>query len=174
MKAPKTQSPSETPQTPLAILMPDHGTTPTSRKTDKRTHADDLFLCVSVVESSCGLSDSPCNAVRVMSSARGKRYVKNGARGVARRVAHREPMVVSMVRKRVATTGENNAPASTFLMKKYGQLENKGSRTRRDTHPDDASRNRPCVFPDGCDSHYAHHMQQGPSAGLSICSQFAS
>lgn len=114
MKAPMTQSPSETPHTPHAILMPDHGTTPTNRKTDNRTHADDLLLCTSVVESSCGLSDSPWSAVRVMSRARGKRYVRNGARGVARRVAQMDPIVVSVVRKRVAMIGENSAPANTF------------------------------------------------------------
>jgi hypothetical protein len=39
---------------------------------------------------------------------------RNGARGDERRVAHREPSVVRVVRRMVAKTGENNAPARTF------------------------------------------------------------
>ena len=37
-----------------------------------------------------------------------------GARGVARRVEHREPKVVRRVRRMVASSGENRAPARTF------------------------------------------------------------
>ncbi len=62
-------------------------------------------------------------AVRVISRARGKRYVRNGARGVARRVAHAEPIVVSTVRKSVARAGENKAPASTFFREESSHQE---------------------------------------------------
>jgi len=40
--------------------------------------------------------------------------VRKGERGVERRVAQREPRVVSRVRKRVARAGEKRAPAKTF------------------------------------------------------------
>lgn len=52
MKVPNIQSLRGTRQTPEAMLMPDQGTTPTSRKTERRTHADDLFRDVSVERES--------------------------------------------------------------------------------------------------------------------------
>lgn len=108
MNEPSAQSLIATPQTPLAMLMPDQGTTPTRRSTDRRTHADDLDF---VRVSRCA---SPSRALRVMSSARGKKREMNGARGMARRVARTEPMVVSAVRRMVAIAGDNSAPATTF------------------------------------------------------------
>jgi hypothetical protein len=39
MKVPNMQSLRDTPQTPHAILMPDHGTTPMRRRTERRTQA---------------------------------------------------------------------------------------------------------------------------------------
>lgn len=98
--------------------MPDQGTTPISRNTERRTQAGDLFLDVSAESESRSNSESPLRAARVISRARGKRYVRNGARGVARRVAHAEPVVVRTVRKSVARAGENKAPASTFFFLK--------------------------------------------------------
>lgn len=110
MNAPSMQSLMATPHTPQAMLIPDHGTTPMRRSTERRTHADDLDLDFAPRSG----SESPSNALRVMSSARGKKWVRNGARGVASRVAQRDPIVVSVVRSTVANAGENRAPARTF------------------------------------------------------------
>jgi hypothetical protein len=49
-----------------------------------------------------------------MSSARGKKCVRNGARGVANRVAQTEPTMVRAVRRMVAYAGEKSAPETTF------------------------------------------------------------
>lgn len=108
MKDPRMQSLIATPQTPLAILMPDQGTTPTRRSTDKRTHAGDLDL------TRVSSSASPSRAVRVMSRARGKKRDIRGASGVANNVARIEPIVVNIVSRRVANTGWNKTPARTF------------------------------------------------------------
>lgn len=95
------QSVIATPHTPHAMLMPDHGTTPIKRSTDSRTQAGDLFFDWSP-DASISASEAPSRADRVMSSARGKKCVRKGARGVERSVAHAEPMVVSAVRRMVA------------------------------------------------------------------------
>lgn len=102
---PKKQSFNATPQTPQAILMPDHGTMPIKRSTDSRTHAGDFGFSSFV---------APSIAFRVMSKARGNILTKNGASGAANRLAKIEPTVVRRVSKSVANAGENNAPASTF------------------------------------------------------------
>ena len=57
---------------------------------------------------------SPSRALRVNSSARGKKCVRKGARGVAKSVANVDPKVVSVVSRRVASAGEKRAPANTF------------------------------------------------------------
>jgi len=90
------------------MLIPDHGTTPISRSTDKRTQAGALFL------ADVSNLASPSSALRVNSSARGKKCVRKGARGVDKIVANVDPMVVSAVSRRVASAGEKSAPANTF------------------------------------------------------------
>jgi hypothetical protein len=40
--------------------------------------------------------------------------VRKGARGLERRVAHIEPIVVNVVNRRVASAGWKSAPARTF------------------------------------------------------------
>lgn len=112
MKDPSMQSEIATPQTPQAMLIPDHGTTPMRRRTDNRTHADDWCLVVSRSVSS--ESDVPSRALRVMSNAFGKKCDRYGPIGLAKRVAQADPMVVSAVNKTVANAGEKRAPASTF------------------------------------------------------------
>jgi hypothetical protein len=116
MNAPSIQSAIATPQTPLAMLMPDHGTTPIRRRTERRTHADDLVL------SRASKPASPSKALRVKSRARGKKCVRNGARGFANSVAKMEPTIVNAVNSRVASAGEKSAPAKTFCMIKIHHL----------------------------------------------------
>lgn len=70
MNVPSAQSERETPQTPQAILIPDHGTTPIKRSIERRTHAAD-FDDDLAVEGSISLSAFPLSAERVMSNARG-------------------------------------------------------------------------------------------------------
>ena len=111
MKDPRKQSGMATPQTPQAILMPDHGITPMSRKTDSLTQAEDLPFVPNGWRS---VSASPSRAARVISSALGKTCVKTGAKGADSIVAKTEPIVVSSVRSNVAMAGENRAPANTF------------------------------------------------------------
>lgn len=106
---PKKQSIMATPQTPQAMLMPDHGTMPIKRSTDSRTHADDFGVSSLV---------APSMAFRVMSKARGNIFTKNGANGAASRLAKIDPNVVSRVSKSVASAGENSAPARTFWKSK--------------------------------------------------------
>jgi hypothetical protein len=98
------------------MLIPDHGTTPIRRSTERRTQADDLFL-VRVFTLA-----SPSRALRVKSRARGKKYVRKGASGLAKSVANIEPMLVSAVSKRVASAGENKAPAKTFCKQRKYQI----------------------------------------------------
>ena len=133
MNAPSAQSASGTPHTPHATLIPDHGTTPTSRSTHSRTHAGVASAAggfrgvssVSFCEPSSASSEAgasvyradaavPSIAFRVISSARGMKRTTNGASGAASSVAHSDPAVVSAVSSSVANTGENSAPASTF------------------------------------------------------------
>jgi hypothetical protein len=113
MNAPRIQSLIATPQTPQAMLIPDQGTTPMRRNTESRTHADDLGFELEVDGAKSDF-ESPSRAFLVRSRARGKKWVRNGASGVASIVAHTEPRVVRVVRRMVAYAGENNAPAKTF------------------------------------------------------------
>lgn len=113
MKAPSMQSGRDTPQTPQAMLIPDHGTTPMRRRTESRTQAEDRGLA----ELSRSRSESPSRALRVISNARGKKWVKKGARGVANKVAQVEPTIVRAVRRIVAYAGEKRAPETTFYGK---------------------------------------------------------
>jgi len=110
MKAPSMQSVRDTPQTPQAILIPDHGTTPMRRRTESRTHVEERGFA----ELSRCRSASPSRALRVMSNARGKKWVRKGARGVANKVAQAEPTIVRAVRRMVAYAGEKRAPETTF------------------------------------------------------------
>ena len=95
------QSTRETPQTPLAMLIPDHGTTPTRRSTERRTQAGDLGLDGDP-EGSGSKSESPPRALRVISNARGKSLARKGPRGAESKVAQAEPTVVSALRSTVA------------------------------------------------------------------------
>lgn len=99
MNAPKKQSVNGTPQTPHAMLIPDQGTTPMRRSTDKRTQAGDLGA------DPAAKSVSPSKAFRVISSARGKSRLRVGARGALRAVAITDPMVVKKVNSKVANRG---------------------------------------------------------------------
>ncbi len=104
IKAPRKQSHTATPQTPHAMLIPDHGTTPMSRRIDKRTHA----AVLSAFES------SPSRTERVIASGRGMRRVRNGPSGAAKTLADSDPNVVSNVRRRTARAGGKSAPDNTF------------------------------------------------------------
>ena len=106
IKAPRKQSHTATPHTPQAMLIPDHGTTPTSRRIDKRTHAEELSA----------FDSSPSSTERVMASGRGMRCVRNGASGADKALADSDPNVVSIVRSTTASAGGNSAPASTFYV----------------------------------------------------------
>jgi hypothetical protein len=107
------QSIIDTPHTPQAMLMPDQGTTPMRRRTERRTQGDDLGF-KRVPAASGSASESPPRALRVISKVRGNNFSRKGPRGVERRVAHAEPRVVRVIRKRVAYIGENRAPPRTF------------------------------------------------------------
>jgi len=96
MKEPRTQSQIDTPHTPQAMLIPAHGTMPISLKIDRRTQADDFGW---VGDS---LAASPSSAVRVRARALGKTCVRNGAMGADKRLENTDPVVVSIVRSRVA------------------------------------------------------------------------
>lgn len=65
INVPRKQSPIEMPQTPHAMLRPDHGTTPIKRRTESRTQTGVLFCEVELE------SESPCRAFRVTARARG-------------------------------------------------------------------------------------------------------
>jgi hypothetical protein len=100
IKEPRKQSRIATPQTPQAMLIPDHGTTPMRRRMLSLTQAgDDDFTDAVAVGSD---DEVPSNACLVMSSARGIAYVRNGASGAARSVAQMEPRAVSTVMSSVA------------------------------------------------------------------------
>lgn len=99
MKVPLTQSMTETPQTPQAMLMPDQGMIPMSRRMERRTQGEDFATEVASVISE---SEFPSIALRVIVSARGNTLLRNGANGADRRLANTEPIVVRAVRSRVA------------------------------------------------------------------------
>lgn len=110
-KDPSRQSRSATPQTPQATFNPAQGTIPTNRRMDKRTQAEDFGDWVRLAESEL---EEPSSADRVMASTRGNTPTRNGARGAESRLAQIEPIVVRVVRRRVAKNGEKRAPARTF------------------------------------------------------------
>lgn len=98
------------------MLMPDQGTTPINRSTDKRTQAEDfdaLDVLAAVTRGSSVL-ESPSNAVRVSARARGNTVERNGAIGAERILAKIDPTVVKNVSKTVAEMGDSSAPANTF------------------------------------------------------------
>jgi len=113
MNVPSMQSRMDTPQTPQAMFMPDQGTTPMRRRTERRTQGDDLGF-KKVPGASGSASESPPRALRVISNARGNNFARKGPRGVERRVAQAEPTVVRVIRRMVAYIGENRAPPRTF------------------------------------------------------------
>lgn len=118
MNEPNMQSHVGTPQTPQAILIPDHGTTPTSLSTESLTQAPEVLDNESTSASvdDGGLLAWPSNAERVISRTRGRKRMTSGASGAASDDAQSEPIVVRNVNRIVANTGENSAPASTFHM----------------------------------------------------------
>lgn len=95
---PSMESTRGTSQTPQAMLMPDHGTTPMRRRTERRTQAGVGYDDLSEISGSAG----PDKALRVISSARGKRLARNGPRGLESREAHAEPSMVRVVSRMVA------------------------------------------------------------------------
>lgn len=108
MNAPKRQSNKDTPVTPQAMLMPDHGTTPMSLNTDNRTQPGDLSLG-DVVNAS-----PPSSALRVSASAFGTTCDIIGAKGVANNDDSTDPNAVRKVINNVAHTGGIRTPDSTF------------------------------------------------------------
>lgn len=121
------QSQNGTPQRPQAILIPDQGITPIKRSTDNRTQGDvldggrgrgdddddDAFF-TGTVSLACTVGMSPSRTFRVMTNARGKKWVTRGERGLARRMEIKAPIVVMIVINNVAIAGGNKAPARTF------------------------------------------------------------
>lgn len=93
---PSMESDSGTSHTPQAMLIPDHGTTPMRRRTERRTQAGDVDL------PEISGSAEPDKALRVISSARGKRLVKKGPSGFESKEAHADPSMVRVVSRMVA------------------------------------------------------------------------
>lgn len=123
INAPAAQSRRDTPVNPHAILRPDQGTIPIRRSTDSLTHAGvpDAVAVegAAYLDSSIGSEDTleadvPSNTDRVSSMGLGNKRVSIGARGAASNVEKIEPIVVRAVMTRVASSGWNSAPASTF------------------------------------------------------------
>lgn len=114
---------------PHATFSADQGTTPTSRRTDNRTHAgvppedaDKSLDCADfgpTTEEEEEEKASPSRACLVISTGRGKTRDKVGARGMARRVENIEPRLVSRVITRVASKGWKRAPARTFYSMRF-------------------------------------------------------
>ena len=96
------------------MLRPDQGTTPTSLRTERRTHSGELVEDFVVTWNDFSESGVPSRAARVICTGRGKKRVRTGASGVARRVAKTDPIAVSIVMSKVANNGWKSAPASTF------------------------------------------------------------
>lgn len=166
MKAPRATEGSGTEQTPQAMLMPDQGTTPMRRRTERRTQADERCFDGGLVARGDLLS--PSRACLVRSRARGKKCVRKGARGVESMVAQSEPMVVRAVRRMVAYAGEKSAPARTFC-----KMTMSGGGTKlASTHPDDAAWYRPGVFPDRRDGHDADYVCYWGRAALGVRVEF--
>jgi hypothetical protein len=97
---PSMESARGTSHTPQAMLIPDHGTTPMRRRTERRTQAGVVFGDSDLPEISG--SAEPDKALRVISSARGKRLVKKGPSGFESREAHADPSMVRVVSRMVA------------------------------------------------------------------------
>jgi hypothetical protein len=107
MKVPRKQSRRETPRTPQATLIPDHGTIPINRKTVNRTQVGDGAFVLP--------PESDSKMLRAKANGRGRKRVIKGDNGAERSVARIDPTVVSTARSNVAKRGENRAPASTFF-----------------------------------------------------------
>ncbi|CAG8540551.1 11835_t:CDS:2 [Acaulospora colombiana] len=108
-----------TEHTPEAILMPDQGTIPMRRRTERRAHGleevEDGDLAVDDRREAVVLVDEvPWRALRVRAMAEGKKRVMMGVSGVAKMVERTEPIVVNVVCKRVAQKGESNVPVNIF------------------------------------------------------------
>ena len=108
MNAPNKQSNKETPVTPQAILMPDHGTIPISLSTDRRTQPGDLSRDEAIIVS------LPSSAFRVSAKAFGKNWEMIGAKGVANNDDSTDPTAVREVMSNVADTGDIRTPDNTF------------------------------------------------------------
>lgn len=111
MNAPTAHSHSRTPTTPQAMLIPLQGTMPTRRMITRRTHVGVVGFRLSEE-----LGESPLRACRVKVRARGKKTERMEERGVARRVARRDPIVVRRVCRSVAWMGDIIVPTNTFYV----------------------------------------------------------
>jgi hypothetical protein len=80
------------------MLIPLHGTTPTKRMMTRRTQVGVPSLGSGPSEELLGESEEvPLRACLVRVRARGKKRERMEERGVARRVARRDPIVVNRV-----------------------------------------------------------------------------
>jgi hypothetical protein len=134
----KRMSDEGTEARPHARLSADQGMTPTRRRMVRRTQ-DEFDQALSseseaiADSSSVGLPrvglrgigevlgvEVPVSAFRVNVSAFGKKRVRRGVRGFAKRADDKEPSAVRRVRRSVAGTEWKSAPARTFC--KYKKL----------------------------------------------------
>lgn len=92
---------------PAKRFILDQGTIPMSRRRARRAQgADDRVV----------LEVGPSSATRVRVVTEGKKWVKRGASGAARIVEMREPIVVSVVWRRMARAGGRSAPVRMFYV----------------------------------------------------------
>ena len=115
MNAPTAQSQTRTPVTPQAILMPDHGTTPTRRIIERRTQMGVIDLETPLISGMEG--EGPWRADFVRVRALGKKRTTRGPTGVARREERREPPVVMVAWRMVAGMGGSRIPVRMFCVK---------------------------------------------------------
>jgi hypothetical protein len=118
MNAPTTQSETLNPVTPLAILIPDHGTMPTRRIIERRTQTGVVGGLEEPLMSEVE-GEGPWRAYFVRMRALGKMRMMRGPTGVARREERREPPAVTVVWRMVAGMGGSKNPVRTFCTKSY-------------------------------------------------------
>jgi len=144
MNAPTAQSQTRTPVTPQAILMPDHGTMPTRRMTERRAQTGVLGLEVPLIS---GVEDGlPWRADFVRVMALGKKRMTRGPMGVARSEERREPPVVMVAWRMVAGMGGSKIPVRMFCAKEPSD-ENNTKDSTCTTHQNCSAWNGPGVFP---------------------------
>jgi hypothetical protein len=96
--------------------MPDQGTIPMRRSTDRRAQGlEDVEgeVLADLRESELA-GEVPWRALRVRAMAEGKKRVMMGVRGAARMVERTDPIVVRLVCKRVAQKGARRVPVNIF------------------------------------------------------------